>query len=55
MTDTTAPPEATTEQAPVPDRYASIALPDGDLVIYDRDESDGWIQSNEPVATGAMR
>ncbi len=55
MTDATASTEPESAPGPVPERYASIALPDGDLVIYDRDDTDGWIQSDDPLATGAMR
>lgn len=55
MTDATAPTEADSPPTPVPDRYASISMPDGELVIYDRDATDGWIQSDSPVPTATRR
>lgn len=30
----------------LPDRYATLALMDGAKIIYDREEPEGWIQSD---------
>ena len=55
MTDATAPTDVQSTPGPVPDRYASISMPEGDLVIYDRADTDGWIQSDDPVRIAEMR
>lgn len=31
------------------DRYAAVSLADGELLLYDRDEEDAWLQSDAPV------
>jgi len=35
-------------------RYAEITLEDGDVVIYDQDNEDGWVQSGSAVDLEAM-
>lgn len=41
------------EPAPVPDRYAMIGLGENEVVIYDRENSDAWIQSTRAVPLAA--
>lgn len=43
-----------TEQAPdmdeeSDDRYATLEIAEGDVVIYDREEPNAWLQSDTPV------
>lgn len=35
-------------------RYANISLENGEVVIYDVDNEDAWIQSDSSTAQGAM-
>lgn len=42
------------EQAPEIDeesdeRYATLEIAEGDVVIYDREEPNAWLQSDRPV------
>jgi hypothetical protein len=34
------------------ERYGAIETGDGDVVIYDRDNENAWLQSNTTVAVG---
>lgn len=36
------------------DRYAEVDLEGGDVVIYDRDNEDAWIQSRAAVGLDSM-
>ncbi|AGN00695.1 hypothetical protein L593_03720 [Salinarchaeum sp. Harcht-Bsk1] len=37
------------------DRYDQIRIDDGQVLIYDRDEEDGWLQSTLAVDLEVMR
>lgn len=39
----------TDTDAETDERYASIETDDGDLVIYDREDSTAWLQSDHAV------
>ena len=38
-----------------PERYATVTINDGEVVIYDRDDHRRWIQSDAAVVLGDMR
>lgn len=42
-------------RSPVPERFQSLNVPDGRLVIYDRDGHERWLQSDVPVDLDEMR
>jgi hypothetical protein len=50
-------PEPTTEEPPRAarddERYAHLSLGDGEVVIYDREDPDTWLQSDFAVEIGA--
>lgn len=37
------------EPDPIPDRYTLLGVGDDEVVIYDREDTDAWIQSNRAV------
>ena len=47
--DLPAPPNASPSE-----RYATLALTDGETVIYDRDNPRAWLQSDEAVSVSTM-
>jgi alpha-beta hydrolase superfamily lysophospholipase len=51
----TSTPSPDAESAPVSRRYQSINAPDGELVIYDGEDHECWVQSDAHVALGAMQ
>lgn len=55
MTDATAPRRTDEAVASVPARYTSLTLPDGDLVIYDRQDEQRWVQSDDAVSLTEVR
>lgn len=46
---TTEPPESALDS----DRYAHLPLENGEIVIYDREDPDTWLQSDVTVEIGA--
>jgi len=49
------PPDTDVSTAPVSRQYLSVNGPDGDLVIFDSERRNGWMQSDVHVALGATR
>jgi hypothetical protein len=41
---------STESETPVGERYGTIETGDGDLVIYDREQSTAWLQSDHSVS-----
>jgi hypothetical protein len=41
--------------APVPDRYAAVETDDGDLVVFDAEDADAWIQSTNATCLSQLR
>lgn len=54
MTDATAPARSD-DSEPVSSRYASVAVSEGTLVVYDRKDDASWVQSNAFVSLSAVR
>jgi hypothetical protein len=49
-------PEPTSEPPETPldsDRYAHLSLDNGEIVIYDREDPETWLQSDFAVENGA--
>ncbi len=44
-----------TNDSPVSDRHASLELDNGDLLIYDSENSASWIQSDTHVSLAESR
>jgi hypothetical protein len=47
-------PDATND-APVPERYTAIETDDGDLVVFDAECDDAWIQSADATRLTDVR
>lgn len=41
--------------ASIDDRFASLCIEDGSVVVYDREDPDRWIQTTEAVALEEAR
>jgi len=42
-------------EAPVPERYAAVETDDGDLVVFDAEDADAWIQSSDATCLTDLR
>jgi hypothetical protein len=44
-----------TVDAPVPERYTAVETGDGDLVVFDAEHDDAWIQAADAVCLTEVR
>lgn len=44
-----------TEGVPVSNRYAAVETDDGDLVVFDAEDADAWIQSSDATCLTDLR
>jgi hypothetical protein len=43
------------DDPPVPDRYTAIETADGDLVVFDAEHEDAWIQVDDATCLSQVR
>lgn len=55
MTRNDAPDATDAQHATVDDRYASLSMADGTVVVYDSENPEAWIQSGTTVAIEEVR
>ncbi|NHN42037.1 hypothetical protein G9C85_10405 [Halorubellus sp. JP-L1] len=42
-------------ESPVPNRYAAIETGEGDVVVFDAEADDAWIQTSRSIALSNLR